>query len=251
MDRRLSRRQTLREALPSIFENRKPTWPNPRNSVGSQCLSVDGLQCWQATGPALEAIQKLARPIKDLLDKHQELLEQGEPKPRPIAFHMWMIGKNADVAQPTIVFSSKSKRQRKYAKALLNDSKLLDEYPGVAIKTLDKMPAVPRSAQGANPASSANCGHVIGGSHGLCGSLVAFGQTGITTMGGVIFINGVEYGMSAQHARFETTQDLEENESDDETPCFDDDSDSEENDLTEITSRGQLESAQYSVDIID
>ncbi|KAL2039881.1 hypothetical protein N7G274_007284 [Stereocaulon virgatum] len=62
-------------------------------------------------------------------------------------------------------------------------------------------------------------------------------------MGGVIFINGVEYGMSAQHARFETNQDLEEDESDHETPCFDDDSDYEENDLTEITSEGSISSS--------
>ncbi|KAL2039882.1 hypothetical protein N7G274_007285 [Stereocaulon virgatum] len=146
MGRRLPRRQTLRQALPSILEPGKPTWPNPRDSLGSPCLSVDRLQCWQATGPALEAIQKLVRPIKDLLDKHQELLEQGESKPRAIAFQMWMIGINADVAQSTVVFNSKSKRQRKYAKALLKDSKLLDEYPGVTIKSLDKMPAVLRSA---------------------------------------------------------------------------------------------------------
>ncbi len=44
-------------------------------------------------------------------------------------------------AEPTLVFSSKSRRKRRHAKALLKDSKLLDAYPGVRVKTQEKMPA--------------------------------------------------------------------------------------------------------------
>ncbi len=190
-------------------------------------------------------MNQLSVPIKDLLDKHQEILEQGELKPRAISFHMWMIGSAANAANPTIVFTSKSRRQRTFAKALLKDSKLLSEYPGIKIKTLDKAPAVYQAAEAhldADGNSISDHGiYMIDDSRGTCGSLVAFGSSRLATMGGVILIDGVHYGISAQHTRSSYLRDrqLLQNELGD-VPCFDDDSDSEYCDLIEYTSKGMI-----------
>ena len=188
-------------------------------------------------------MNKLSLPIKEMLDKHQETLEQGEPKPRAVSFYMWMIGCAVNAANPTIVFSSKSSRQRKYAKILLKESKLLDGYPGIKIKTLDKAPAIYQAA-GFNldldSEEVSNDGiYMVDDSRGVCGSLVAFGNSRLATMGGVILIDNVHYGISAQHARFDyirERQNLTREPAD--VPCFDDDSDSEYCDPIEITSRG-------------
>lgn len=247
MTHSLSWRQNLRESLPSMFEVKKPSWPNPQDSIGQECLNVkfvNGLRCWQVVGPALEVMEKLCVPIKDLLDKHQELLEQGESKPRAMSFEMWMLGALPTSAQPTIVFSSKSKRQRTYAKVLLKKSKLLDEYPSLQIKALDRMPAVYQSAERVPEANTSiasdNDVFLADESCEPCGALITFGHAKMATMGGVLLINGVHYGISAQHARHRPLAELEDNVPDSGPLCFDDDSDIENDDLMDITSAASI-----------
>ena len=188
-------------------------------------------------------MNKLSLPIKEMLDNHQEILEQGELKPRAVSFHMWMIGSVASAANPAIVFSSKSRRQRTFAKVLLKESKLLDSYPGIKIKTLDKAPAIYQAADfnlDIDGQEISNDGiYMVDDSRGVCGSLVAFGNSRLATMGGVILIDNVHYGISAQHARFNYTRERQCLPSEPaDALCFDDDSDSEYSDLIESTSRG-------------
>lgn len=234
---------TFRQSIPSMFMSSKSMWPDPEQSIGRECSKISGLRCWEVTGPALEIINKLSIPIKEMLDNHQEILEQGELKPRAVSFHMWMIGSAASAANPTIVFSSKSRRQRTFAKVLLKESKLLDNYPGIKIKTLDKAPAIYQAARSNLDIDSeevANDGiYMVDDSRGVCGSLVAFGNSSLATMGGVILIDNVHYGISAQHARFNYIRERQclISETAD-APCFDDDSDSEYCDTIETTSRG-------------
>lgn len=137
-----STRQTFTNSMPLIFGNRKPAWPDPEQSIGEECLLVGGLKCWLPIGPALAAFEDLSKDLKDLLEKHIDALKQGEPKPMVISIHMWMIGSKPELSSPTIVLVSKSSRQTAFAKALLKDSRLLDQYPGVRIKTLHSMPAI-------------------------------------------------------------------------------------------------------------
>ena len=239
----MSHTRTFRQSIPSIFTASKSTWPDPEQSIGRECSKISGFRCWEVTGPALEIINNLSIPIKEMLDNHQEILEQGELKPRAVSFHMWMIGSVASAANPTIVFSSKSRRQRTFAKVLLKESKLLDNYPGIRIKTLDKAPAVYQAADSnldTDGEEISNDGiYMVDDSRGICGSLVAFGNSKLATMGGVILIDNVHYGISAQHARFNYTRERQRLTSEPvDAPCFDEDSDSEYGDLIEITSRG-------------
>ena len=245
----LPRRHTSRGTLPFIFEKKKQTWPDPEASVGQECLKINGRQCWQVIGPALAVMETLSVPIKELLDKNQELLEQGESKSRPLSFQMWMLGQDHHTAVPTIVFCSKSKRQRTCAKALLKESGLLNDYPGIEIKALDKVPAVYRSAkQSPNTTSEDAFEAGIFMFERSCeprGALISVGHARTATMGGVLLINGSYYGITAQHAQFDPLG-LEDDVDDDEDLCFDDDSDSDSDSelqtSIEMTSKGSVSS---------
>ena len=234
------KRPTRHDRIPLSFNTKKPDWPDPELSIDVECLGIDGLRCWQVKGPALAVIEVLGKPLAEILAKNCESLEQGEPKPRALSFHMWMIGKTPESAHPTIVFSSKSRRQRSYAKALLKESHLLDQHPGVRIKTLDKVPArFCAEASSVVPSATVAEGvYMIDGSKGACGALVAFGQTRLATMGGVLLIDDHECGISVQHPRWQTSQELSREPGVTALPFFDYDSEDEDLGMMEITSRG-------------
>ncbi|KAK0511993.1 hypothetical protein JMJ35_005121 [Cladonia borealis] len=254
-----STRQTLTKSMPSIFDNKNSVWPDPEQSIGEECLSISGLRCWLPIGPALAAFEVLAKDLQDLLDKHKDALKQGEPKPRAVSFNMWMTGSKPESSSPTIVFSSKSPRQRTFAKALLKDSKLLDQYPGVRVKTLDRMPAIYQagphepdtietrrdSTDNVPKDGSEEAIFMVDDSRGSCGALIAFGRSRLATMGGILLINGTYYGISAQHGRYEFLEQPEDATNGGNSLCFDDDSDTEDSDLDdliEITSSESISS---------
>ena len=110
-------------------------------------------------------------------------------------------------AETTLVYSSKSRRKRRHAKALLKDSKLLDAYPGVRVKTQEKMPAVYNAAvhdaEELPDTFSENDIYLVNSSGGAGGSLIALGASKSATMGIVIEINGAYYGTSPQQSRFD------------------------------------------------
>ena len=233
----------LRNPMPLFFDAKKPIWPEPQLSIDRECPSIGGLRCWQVKGPALAAMNSLCSPIAQLLDKHRETLEQGEPKPRAVCFTMWMVGSTPQTAHPTIVFSSKSRRQRSYAKALLKESGLLDQYTGLRIKTLDKAPAIYQAgrevAESDFDYAFDDGVYMVDDSRGACGALISFGQAKRVTMGAVLLIDGFECGVSVQHARPDFPQETTSLTECTNLPCFDDDSDDESLDLVEITSRGR------------
>ena len=248
-----------------MFNNRTSTWPDPEHSIGEECLSIGDLRLWLPIGPALAAFKVLAKDLQKLLDMHKDALKQGEPLPRSIAFSMWMIGRHPESSNPTIVISSKSLRQRAFAKALLKDSKLLDDYPGFNIKTLERKPAVYRAGSQERGAIGITCDgtddvqkddpedaiYMVDDSRGSCGALIAFGRSRLATMGGTLLINGTYYGISTQHGRYKFFEEPED-AADEENPwCFDDDSDTEDSDLenlVDITSRGKHRSLHTAME---
>ena len=228
-----------------IFEAKKAPWPEPEKSIGRPCSQkIRGTHCWEVVGPALDLMEELSPSIKQLLEDNQEILEQGEDRPRVVAFNMWMEGSRPSSAEPIIVFSSKSRRQRSCAKALLKQSDLLVEYPGIRIRTLDTMPAIYKAANGVpriNATSKDNTNvYVFGQRRRSCGELISFGNSRFTTLTLTLAIDGVMYGMTAQHARFDYLQEPQSPTSVDDVLAFDDESEDEDNDMDTVTSRGEL-----------
>jgi len=239
-----------------LFGSRLPTWPLPENSVGQLCtMNIRGTQCWEALGPAGDAMKELYPHIKQLLENNQELLEQGEDKPRSIGFNLWMEGKSPDTSQPVIVFSSKSWRQRTRAKELLKQSDLLHGYPGIKIKTLERMPAIYRTQgqeqdQGPTHPSSQYARTVqeyplndvyIHDDHNIaCGASISFDKIRPATLAGFLSVDGICYGLTAQHGRFKPQETLGPVARRDEILAFDEDSDEENFEDARVTSRGEV-----------
>ena len=203
-------------------------------------MDISGQSCWLVAGPALDLYRSLEPKINDLLERHKELIEQGEVKPRMTSWNMLMIGTSGETAQPTIVFASRSRRQRQYAKALLKDSDLLAECPSVRIKTMEKSPAELRAAYSIDSQQNSDKDE-----HGLylvhdagepSGSLISIERRRLATLGGVVKLNDKQFGFTAQHAS--QVADEEESPVDTGVCAFDDDSDVDEDELVEMTSRG-------------
>jgi hypothetical protein len=57
-----------------------------------------------------------------------------------------MLGTEPSQTQPTIVFASLSERQRKRAKSLVKEQNLLANHPSIKMKTIPRLPALPRGA---------------------------------------------------------------------------------------------------------
>ena len=206
-------------------------------------MNFKGTQCWEAVGPAGDARNKLCPHIKELLENNEELLEQGEEKPRGVCFNMWMEGKNPAKSQPIIVISSKSRRQRTRAKELLKQSQLLEEYPGIKIKALEKQPAIYSAGgqeENAVQGDTLNDIYIHNQSSDACGAPISFGGSRLATLMGVVMIGSVYYGLTAQHARFRRLEDVGCAPNKDEVLAFDDDSDDSDEDDAEITSKGNL-----------
>lgn len=226
----------------SIFESKKQQWPNPELSIGRKCDPIGRLLCWTVTGPALLIFQELSLSIKEVLDKRQEDIEQGVQKPQTVSFHMLMIGSEPSKAEPTIIFTSKNQRQRRYASALIKQEKFMDGYSGIKFKTLSNMPAVHRSG----PFTSAPCSeresndgvYLVKRLNSACGALVSYGGSRLATLGGIILIKGVPYGIATQHPRFHEHETLEKPVTQGEVLAFDEDLNFDEDELAEITSRG-------------
>lgn len=234
----------------SIF-NSKRSWPNPELSIGRQCSDVGSLHCWEVVGPALEVMEKVAKPIADLLDRNLERIVEREDKPRAISFNIWMVGPEPELSEPTLVLASRSLHQRRFAKALIKESKLLDEHNGVKIKTLEKMPAVYRSRQDVMKEHERICFDEIYQINGVpvaCGAPISLGGSKRATLGGIVKIGNSYYGLTAQHSRYTFVQEPEQPQTACGSISFDEDSDAEDDeDITcDVTSRESFSSESDS-----
>ncbi|KEF60827.1 uncharacterized protein A1O9_02389 [Exophiala aquamarina CBS 119918] len=109
------------------FLSRDSRWPNSEQSVGKKYLTQKQKTCWEAIGPAREAFVTLGLEIKDYLNNS---IEQ-RPGTEPVSFSIYMIGRNATRAVPTLLFCSEDCQSRKVAQDAVNKSGLLDRYPGI------------------------------------------------------------------------------------------------------------------------
>jgi hypothetical protein len=228
----------------STLLDRKRTgaWPEPEKSIGKLRAIIKGKKCWEAKGPALEAFNKVGQPIQKLLDDCRDFLEEGEEIARPISYQIWMVGRSVETALPTIVFTSKSKRSRTKATVIVKDSDILAEFPSIAVKALSAIPAMPKADTGKDNQHPQETDEddvsMIGSPSHACGAPILVGGGRKATLGGVLLIDGRWYGITANHARFGDVEGPSDPSEGSKDVSFDDDSDLEDDDFIEITSKG-------------
>ncbi|KIW72120.1 hypothetical protein PV04_00340 [Phialophora macrospora] len=241
----------LKQKWLPIFPNRKSPdiWPDPSNSVGRRCLDSNEGTVWEAVGPAREAFTQIAKVVQDLLESNADYLDKGEEVSPTLSYGLWMIGKHATNAVPTIVLGCSRRPVRKRAESLIKKNGVLDQYPGIVLKTSSATPR-PLADGGyvtATRGATINL-YTIGSPERSCGVSVLVGRASgpaatrvrKATIGGFVHLNHVSYGMTVAHAFSEGVGPPDTSAGPVDYIHFDDDSESESEDrsFVEGTSRG-------------
>lgn len=133
----------------------KPKWDNPQASIGKQVAATRIKTIWEASGPALELFeQRIFHAIEETLNLNKEHLDSEEESSHTISFHLWMVGRKPESAQPTIIFTSKSAALRTKVVKVIKEDRVLAEFPGIALKSMNRMPAIPMGYQSNSAFSS-------------------------------------------------------------------------------------------------
>jgi TolA-binding protein len=110
-----------------VFKPKRPKWPDPEISVGRFYRTMRNSSCWEATGLARDAFDRIGEEIKLYLEKYSE------PVSEEVTWTMYMIGKTKETSEPTIMFCGRDEKCRKQVKKTVKQSCILDSYPGVRL----------------------------------------------------------------------------------------------------------------------
>ena len=117
-----------------LFGLKKTQWPEPHLSLGTPCSRLGNNECWKAIGPAQDLFDLISKSIGDLLDTRVEDLEEGEPVAGHILlFDMYMVGKSATTAQPTLLFTCQRPKPRRRAIKYIRESGILKGHPKILL----------------------------------------------------------------------------------------------------------------------
>ncbi|KAG4431414.1 hypothetical protein IFR05_013106 [Cadophora sp. M221] len=83
--------------------------------------------CWEAVGAARETFVRIADEIRLYLDKHSDEVAH------QVTWTMYMIGKTRESAEPMIMFCCRDTDCRKRVRKTVEQSGILEKYPGVRV----------------------------------------------------------------------------------------------------------------------
>lgn len=96
----------------------------PAPSVGRWYRRMGSNDCWEATGVVRQTFTQISVEINQYLEKYS-------PDVDPIVtWSVFMIGKTENTAIPTILFCCSRREPRKLIRTLVEESRILDRYPG-------------------------------------------------------------------------------------------------------------------------
>ncbi|KAH8674702.1 hypothetical protein BGZ60DRAFT_526656 [Tricladium varicosporioides] len=205
------------------------SWPEPELSLGPVCTSLGDLDkytCWEVRdeSPAHQAWRCILRPIIQLL---QDQAQDPDAQETDLMIEMFMIGQDPSTANPTILFSCQDPAIRQRAMELVSKSAILGtypQYPGIhmaecyrrwrplAIEGEADVPDLPPGVYATEPLR--HCGVSV---------LISEEQKGPprrATLGGIVFIAGLFYGIITLYACGQTSLDEGEFEEENEFAFF-------------------------------
>jgi hypothetical protein len=237
-------------SLFSIFHRQLP-WPNPEASVGRICEEkVGGQTLYEAKGPVCHLFNNEIGPaIGRLLNDHKEDLERCECRPQHMGVYVRMIGSEPYRTQPVIIIASLGAKQRKKAKQLIQQYRILARYPEILLKTLEELPAIPKGKHHTSMISqiisTTEKIRIVGSPLSPCGAKLMVGPSAQATLGGVITLSRKFYGWTAAHPGLSINlpQDLVDISGE---LAFDDDSDYCEDQSDDDSMREVLFSASFA-----
>jgi hypothetical protein len=181
-------------------------WANPELSIGPSCGSVDALgkhKCWalKEDSPAHQVWKAIAKPIVQLLQDHSAELDT---KDMDLMIEVYMIGEEESTSCPTVLFSCQNKRIRQRAMELVKKSLFMRDYEGVlmaecarrrrplAMEETTDVSALPPGVYATEPLRHCGVSVLISGEQR--------GSPRRATLGGIVFIAGLFYGLITLYA---------------------------------------------------
>lgn len=117
----------------------KGKWPDPELSVGRHVGGSfgigSGMSYWEIKGPAKELLTPLLDDIKEIIFSYEDIIPSS-----PLIINMFMVGKEVASARPTILLSCEDRYAGKRALLAVENSSVLDNYPGVVIAADSRVP---------------------------------------------------------------------------------------------------------------
>jgi len=180
-------------------------WPNPELSIGVRCGSMDVLgryKCWtlKEKSPAHLVWKVVSKTIKFLLEDQFEHLDSDD---KELMVEMLMIGRKEVTASPTILFSCDHKVSRRRAMELVQKKEILFPHPGVLMAECSRLPrllareGVPETKLSPGVYASWPLKHA---GISILISSASGGPLRKATLGGLVLIDGIYYGLTAGHA---------------------------------------------------
>lgn len=202
-----------RKGLTAIFRKAQervlPTatgWLSPEDSIGRYIGKAKWDHIWEAIGPARDVFNTVAPKIKDYLESAVE------PISSRVTWSMYMIGKSASLASPSIIFCCDVLQHRREVRNTIKDSGILNDYPGIKTGHLPRPPdfdqLVPLGAGGQLPYNRGDIMALTSPTKSACGSQLfiyanesnSVPLAAAATIGGVIRLEENFYYTTAAHA---------------------------------------------------
>ena len=182
---------------------RAPAVPTYKDSIGQQLSDLCGHKRWTLVGTALQKWQgepeNLRLRIQELIRENEgEIYKNQNIRATATSHHCWMLGRNAESAQPTVIISHSAALILKRTMRLISRHGVLKTQgfslkgcPSCDLQLLDGFP----EAQLAYPANSRGLPISLSGTEISVGEPVRK-----ATIGGVLILDGVYYGATVAHA---------------------------------------------------
>ncbi|KAL6707081.1 hypothetical protein ACN47E_004833 [Coniothyrium glycines] len=121
------------------------SYPNISECLGERVGLYHSRQWWRPTGPALEIYESVSPDISNLLNLVFE-----DTYSSAIYFRLYMIGRSANTAWPTIMFFCEEAEPRKKAKKAVEKDGILERLPGFRTGHYPRQPVAGRLNQAAS-----------------------------------------------------------------------------------------------------
>jgi hypothetical protein len=197
----------VRNGLATLFGRQQhASWRDPAESTGEFLKVVHNVKYWEAKGPARVAFDKLTPDIISHLEQYLDSL----PRSSWVTFSVYMVGDDPETTQPVIMFSCDQTGPRREAQRLIDESGLLEGFPGIKSGTAAVPPDFDCLDQLASHSphlpEASRCDESCQTSIGVTGKVVSvttltesglFSQT--ATIGGIVQHNQETYIYTAGH----------------------------------------------------
>jgi len=121
-----------------LLHRSKDRWPNSKDSVGTFYRKMGSRSCWEAVDKARDAFLCISPEIRNYL------LRNSDPPRHNVTWSIYMIGRTEEKAQPVILFCSEHIDSRRQVRKAVEESRILDAYPGIKLGDTERAPDVGR-----------------------------------------------------------------------------------------------------------